>query len=233
MKIIRGPVHSPKKVMIYSLPGAGKTTLADSIENSLLIDIEGGASENKCAKTSRIKTADEFFSVIVELIKTPEREFDFVIIDTADWLMRLIINEVAEIGKNSLDKTLNKSNGGYGNGKQVLDNHVRVKLLPALAMLIDKGYGVVLLAHAEMKTLMDADGVDVEKISPKIDPTTLSAFVEWCDAIYYLKTDDDGNRTIRVSSTSDITAKNRFGLQGEYELAKTNIMDLLDKKGDE
>lgn len=227
MEILREITPTAPKYMVYGLPGSGKTTFASKLPKSLILDLEGGSSFIKTPRTPQITNIEKFFECLVELWKAPEREFDCIVIDSIDWLVRLIIEQVAGINKNNLSETLNRSNGGYGNGKQILENHVRTKLLPMLVALNKKGYSICLLAHADRKSLMDAEGFDVEKISPKIDPTTLNAFIEWCDAIYYLKSDDDGKRTIQVSSTSNITAKNRFGLQGEFDLADTDIMDLL------
>ena len=215
MQILTEATPTAPKFMVYSLPGIGKTTLASKLEKSLILDIEGGANKIKTPRTTQITKLEEFYSDLVELWKAPKREFDYIVIDTVDWLVRLVINDVAGIDKNPLTETLNRSNGGYGNGKQVLDNHVRVKLLPMLIALNKKGYGICLLAHADKKTMMDSDGTTIEQIAPKIDPTTLNAFMEWCDAIFFLKKDLAGDRV----------------LTGEWNLAKDgDINELLNKE---
>ena len=213
--------------MVYSLPGMGKTTLASQMNNSIIIDIEGGANYIKTARTEQITKLDDFYSVLVELWKAPKREFDYIVIDTVDWLVRLIVEDVAGIDKNHLTETLNRSNGGYGNGKQVLENHVRTKLLPMLVAMNKKGYGICLLAHADKKNMLDSDGTTIEQITPKIDPNTLNAFVEWCDAIFYLKKDAEGNRILQLSSDDVALAKNRTGMSGEINLSEANINDIL------
>ena len=227
MKILREATPTSPKFMVYSLPGMGKTTLASQMNNSIIIDIEGGANYIKTARTEQITKLDDFYSVLVELWKAPKREFDYIVIDTVDWLVRLIVEDVAGIDKNHLTETLNRSNGGYGNGKQVLENHVRTKLLPMLVAMNKKGYGICLLAHADKKNMLDSDGTTIEQITPKIDPNTLNAFVEWCDAIFYLKKDAEGNRILQLSSDDVALAKNRTGMSGEVNLSEANINEIL------
>lgn len=227
MKILRETTPTSPKFMVYSLPGMGKTTLASKMKNSIIIDLEGGANYISTARTEQITNIETFKAVLVELWKAPKREFDYIVIDTVDWLVRLIVEDVAGIDKNHLTETLNRSNGGYGNGKQVLENHVRTWLLPLLVALNKKGYGICLLAHADKKNMLDSDGTTIEQITPKIDPNTLNAFVEWCDAIFYLKKDVEGNRILQLSSDDVALAKNRTGMSGEVNLSETDINEIL------
>ena len=79
---------------------------------------------------------------------------------------------------------------------------------------------------------MDADGVDTERIAPKIDINTMNVFVEWCDNVFYLK-NIDGERYLVLEGDSNVLAKNRLDLTGEVKLADTDINNLLvPKKGD-
>lgn len=227
MRILTEATPTSPKFMVYSLPGMGKTSLAGKMEKSLIVDIEGGANYLNTPRTEQITTLDEFYEVMVELWKAPKREYDYIVIDTVDWLVRLMVEKVAGINKQHLDETLNRSNGGYGNGKQVLENHVRTRLLPMLVEMNKKGYGICLLAHADKKEMLDSDGTTIEQITPKIDPNTLNAFVEWCDAIFYLKKNAKGDRILQLESDSVALAKNRTGMRGEVNLAENDINKIL------
>ena len=227
MKVLTQATPTSPKFMVYSLPGMGKTSLASKMEKSLIVDIEGGANYLDTPRTEQITSLDEFYEVMVELWKTPKREYDYIVIDTVDWLVRLMVEKVAGINKQHLDETLNRSNGGYGNGKQVLENHVRTRLLPMLVEMNKKGYGICLLAHADKKEMLDSDGTTIEQITPKIDPNTLNAFVEWCDAIFYLKKNVKGDRILQLESDSVALAKNRTGMRGEVNLSETDVNKIL------
>lgn len=232
MKVIKQITPTAPKLMLYSLPGVGKSTLAAKLKNPIFLDIEGGLNYIDCTRTEQITDLETFYTYLVELYRAKDKEYDTIVIDSVDWLVRKIVETAAGIDSNNLDATLNKSNGGYGNGKQVLENHIRTKLLPTLVALNKKGYGICLIAHAERKDMMDADGVDTERITPKIDVNTMNVFVEWVDNVFYLKKDNNGDRVLVLDSDMIALAKNRLNLSGEVKLAETDINDLLIPKED-
>lgn len=227
MKIIAEKTPLAPKFMVYSSAGVGKTTLASNLKNSLIIDIEGGANFLDTPRTPQVTSLEEFYSIMVELWKAPEREFDYIVIDTVDWLVRLIVEQVAGINKQNLTETLNRSNGGYGNGKQILENHVRTKLLPMLVAMEKKGYGICLLAHSNQVDMIDGEGTAIRQITPKIDINTMNAFVEWCDSVFYLKRGMSGERKLQFESDDIALAKNRLGLTGEASLDEIDINRLV------
>lgn len=233
MEIIRGVTPTAPKVMIYGLSGVGKSVLASKMNNPIFLDFEGGLNYIDCARTPQITDLESFYTYLAELYRTPKREFDTIVIDSVDWLVRKTVEKAAGISAKTLDETLNRSNGGYGNGKQVLENHIRTKLLPTLVALNKKGYGICLIAHAERKTMMTSDGVDMEQVSPKIDVNTMNVFVEWCDNVFYLKRDYEGERVLQLESDDTALAKNRLGLTGEIKLADIDINKLLSLEGKE
>lgn len=230
MEVIRGKTLTAPKMMIYGLAGVGKSTLAGKLNKPIFLDFEGGLNYFDVDRTPQITSVEQFYKYLGELYHASEREYDTVVIDSADWLVRKIVEKAAGIDKTNLEETLNRSNGGYGNGKQVLENHVRTMLLPTLVALNKKGYGICLIAHAERKIMMDADGVDTEQISPKIDVNTMNVFVEWCDNVFYLKKDINGERVIVLESDNVALAKNRLGLTGERKLSEVDINKLLTLK---
>lgn len=230
MEVIKGKTLTAPKVMFYGLAGVGKSTLASKMSKPIFLDFEGGLNYMDVARTPQIQSLDEFYMDLGELYRKAEREYDTIVIDSADWLVRKVVEKAAGIDSKNLEETLNRSNGGYGNGKQVLENHIRTKLLPTLVALNKKGYGICLIAHAERKDMMDAEGVDVERISPKIDVNTMNAFVEWCDNVMYLKRDNEGERVLVLESDNIALAKNRLGLTGEVKLKDIDINKLLTAK---
>lgn len=230
MEVIRKKTLTAPKVMIYGLAGVGKSTLASKLSKPIFLDFEGGLNYFDVARTPQIQTLDEFYKDLGELYHASEREFDTIVIDSADWLVRKVVEKAAGIDKHNLEETLNRSNGGYGNGKQVLENHIRTMLLPTLVALNKKGYGICLIAHADRKNMMDADGVDIEQISPKIDVNTMNTFVEWCDSVLYLKKNAENERVLVLESDNIALAKNRLGLTGEVKVSDIDINKLLTAK---
>lgn len=234
MNIIQGTTPTAPKLMIYGLSGVGKSTLASQLKNPIFVDIEGGINFLDTPRTPTIISLDEFYEVLIDLGRNREKykDYDTIVIDSADWLVRLATEKAAGTTMQNLEATLNRAGGGYGNGKQMLENEIRTHLLPLLTRLVMKGYGICLIAHADQKKVMDGDGNSLETVVPKIDINTMNVFVEWCDFVYYLKKKDDGERTVLLESDSVALAKNRIGLHGEVSLRDNNINDLLVFKGE-
>lgn len=220
MKILKGRQSIAPKVMLTGLSGAGKSYLASTLPDALFLDIEGGLSFLDVTKTP-VATADELMQDLLELFKAPKQEYKYIVVDSVDWLVNLFAAKTSGAGQGktleqlmeSATLTLNKSQGGYGNGKQVLENYIRNTLVKFLNMLNRKGYGIILIAHADKKTLMDSDGTNIDRIAPKMDINSMNVFVEWVDNLFYIRRDDDGIRHLIVNPTDVIMAKNRMGIQ--------------------
>ena len=227
MQVIKGKAPTAPKCMLYGLSGVGKSTLASKLKRPLFMDFEGGLNYIGADRTPQIQTLDELYKYLNELYSHRSEEYDTIVIDSVDWLVRKAVEKAAKISKANLEETLNRSNGGYGNGKQILENHIRTLLLPFLISLNSKGYGICLIAHADRKTLMNAEGYDMEQITPKIDANTMNVFVEWCDNVLYLKKNSEGKRVIVLESDDTVLAKNRLGLTGEVDIDKVDINKLL------
>ena len=236
MQVIKQATPTAPKLMIYGLSGVGKSTLASKLKNPIFIDLEGGLNYMTVDRTPTLTSYASVLKVLGELFNVAEagkREYDTIVIDSVDWLVRKVVEKAAGIDKNKLDETLNRSNGGYGNGKQVLENHIRTYLLPLLVTLNKQGYGICLIAHADRKVLMNSDGSDIEQIAPKIDVNTMNTFVEWCDNVFFLKRDISGERVLVLESDEVALAKNRLGLTGEVKLSDVDINKLLMPQGKE
>lgn len=236
MEILKGQALTAPKLMIYGLSGVGKSSLAAKLKKPIFLDFEGGLNYLGVDRSAQYTDLDAFYRDLVELYRKAEagkREYDTIVIDSADWMVRKIVEKAAGIDRDNLEMTLNKSNGGYGNGKSVLDNHIRAKLLPTLVALNKKGYGICLIAHADRKVLMDEDGVDTDRVAPKIDVNTMNVFVEWADNVFYLKKNQNGERSLILDGDDNVLAKNRLNLHGEVNLADIDINELLvPNKGD-
>lgn len=237
MNITKGVEHTPPKVLIYGMSGVGKTTMASTFTKPLVFDMEHSAKRIDVDKV-RVDSLNQFYKDMNELRKVEDKDgvkvikgkselgknYENIVIDTLDWLDGKIKDRIFGLDKpvvtkedmkaraDGLKLTLNRANGGYGNGKGELENNVRAELLPRLGSLEKLGYGIVATAHAQKSKMMTSEGYEVETIMPKISDVTMNLFMEWFDCVFYLKLTDSGERILQVQSHDGILAKNRYGL---------------------
>lgn len=233
--IIKGATPSQHKTMVYGLAGSGKTTLASQMDSPLFIDIEGGCGMLDVARTPTIGTYATAKRVINEIHAKPEdyKDYKTIVIDSIDWLVRRAEEQAAGVrqvvdGKvvTDMSATIGKANGGYGNGNKQLENHIRTELLPALDLLVKDGFAICLVAHADQKDLLDAEGYRTSKISPAIGERFMEPIVQWCDNVFYLK-NVGGERRLLLEGTDGVLAKNRLNKTGEVSLTDVSIKDVL------
>ncbi len=208
--VIRKPAPSAPKGIVYGPPGVGKTTFGASAEGALIIDCENGAGAVQCQRTPYLSAWSEIDAWLTTL-ETEDHPYKVVAIDSLDWLLRRIEEQVSgAIGK--VEATLNRSHGGYGNGKQVMKNYVYQQLLPRLDRIVNRGIAVLLLAHAKRTEITDVDGITTEKTTAEIPDGYLNVFVEWSDFVCLARYDGEGGRVLITEETPRALAKNRYGL---------------------
>lgn len=228
------------KTMIYGLAGVGKSTLASQMSRPLFIDVEGGLTTMSVARTPTYKCYLQVVRAINIIHKEAEehkKDYDTIVIDSIDWLVRRAEEHAAGISSidnkgvehKDMSATIGKANGGYGNGNKQLENHLRSELMPALQLLVDDGFAIALIAHADRKDVMDGDGFTTTKITPAIGDRFMEAWVQWCDNVFYLKHDGE-KRTLLLEGTDTILAKNRLGKSGAVDLSETTIQEVLKLK---
>lgn len=240
LNVRKEPKHTAYKLMVYGLPGAGKTTLAAKIgKNPLILDVENGAGyvEGNVIEHKDLDTVEKFYNVLRELLslaKVGKLEYDNIIVDSVDEAVRMLEAKMSgATDSGDMKQTIYNGEGSYGNGKKFMENEIRLRLLKALDLLTNYGVSVTLITHANQKKLLDAEGNRLDTIAPKMDEYLMNLFVEHMDFVYYLK-NVDGERSIVLESDGVVLAKNRVGRSGEVSLNDVNINDLLlPEKGNE
>ena len=208
---VNAPAPSAPKGIIYGPPGVGKTTFGSV---GLIVDCENGAGTVKCERTPYLETWTNIEQWL-QAIENEEHGHKVIAIDSLDWVIRRIEEHVSGCATNNLSSTLNKSHGGYGNGKQVMKNYIHRVLLPQLDRIVNKGIALIMLAHAKRTDITDADGITTEKTAPDISDDYLNVFVEWSDFVCLARADVDGNRSLMTVESNRALAKNRYGMPTE------------------
>ncbi|MBQ6352719.1 MAG: ATP-binding protein [Lentisphaeria bacterium] len=244
LEIIRtGREAKPPRIMIYGSEGVGKSTFAASAPNPIFIQTEDGLGEINCRKFPLANSLSEVLAELAALRDEPH-EYLTVVIDSADWLERLIFDEVCkEFGVRSIEK----ADGGYGKGYTHALTHWR-KVVNLLQELRDKrGMVVILVAHAKVERFEDPENAAYDRYTPRLHKHAASLIAEWVDAVLFankkFRVSKDGNdravatpigadggeRVIRTVGSPACIAKNRFGLPGEIPLSWTAFINAYQK----
>ena len=226
LKIERGRKHTPARVVIYGPEGIGKSTLAAEFPLPVVLDTEDGTHHLDVARV-QIGSWDELKNAIAE-IGSRAGEFRTVVIDSADWSERLLVEHVCqEQRKKSIEDF------GYGKGwTHVAEGFGR--LLTSCDALVAVGMHVVFVAHSAVKRVSPPDLSDgYDRYELKLSKQCAPLLKEWADALLFATfrtttvEGSDGRtkaiggkkRVVHTERAAAWDAKNRYGLPEEIPMS--------------
>lgn len=229
-QVQRGCVAVPRRVEIYGQHGVGKSTFGAMAEAPIFIQTEDGLANIDCA---RFPLATTYADVIAALgaLYTEPHEYRTVVIDSVDWLERLIWAEVCrKRGVESIEDI------GYGKGYVFALTQWREVLQGLGALRNERGMQVILIAHAQIEKFANPETDTYDRYSPRLHKLASALVQEWCDEVLFAtykvhtKTTNEGfdrkrvqgigtgERIIRTTERPAHVAKNRLGLPEEFPL---------------
>ncbi len=234
-----GKRQVPRRTMLYAVHGWGKSTFAASMPGSIFVPTEDGLADIDCAAFFKDRvppraTGYQEFLGCLGWLYTNEHSFKNVVVDTVDWLERLIWAEVAT-KRNVSD--INDID--YGKGYEFAVKQWR-EVLTGLDMLRnERGMSVTLLAHCKVEKFANPETATYDRYSPRLHKSASHIVQEWCDEVLfgtykvYTTTKDEGfnkervqgigsgERVIRTCELPAHLAKNRLRMPveipGTYE----------------
>ncbi len=215
--ITNSTTNRAPKGIVYGPPGVGKTTFGAC---GLIVNAENGIPQKLIADHTEYFSDWPQMKQCLDWLGCMDHNYGVVTIDTIDWMLRRLEEYVSGVDGTSqkMTSTLNKSQGGYGNGKLVLRNHVYQYLLPLLDKLVNNGVAVLLLAHTTRRELTTQDGATYEKSMPKIHADLSDVFIEWSDFVGAACM-MSGERALILRETGQLVAKNRYGITDPIPLS--------------
>lgn len=168
----------PPRIVLHGIQKIGKSTWAAGAPNPIFLQTEDGLVAIDVPHFPVAKTLAEFFGYMDMLINE-KNDYQTVVIDTIDWLERLIWKKVCEDNKvQSIEQI------GYGKGYVFSMTHWD-KFFAGLDLLRDKGMAIVCLAHNEIKTFSPPDGDPFDRYVIKAHKTATAKLEEWADIILF------------------------------------------------
>ena len=227
---IKKPEDRPAIVTILGDSGLGKTSLACTFPNPIVIRAEDGLSaipsEQRPDAFPVIQKVDDVWDQLMALIKE-EHEYKTVIVDSVTALERLFIQHIIDNDPKN-PRSINQALGGYGAGlAAVATMHQRVR--KACGILNErKNMNVVFVAHADTETVELPDQDPYTRYSLRLGKRSVAPYVDDSDVVGFLKlqtftTGDgdrkkamsDGTRLLVCYATASNVSKNRFGIEDD------------------
>ena len=234
MKLNTGRKIAPRRILFYGLAGVGKSSWAAQAPGAIFLNIEDGLADIDCVSTDPLRSFDEVIEAI-NWLTTEEHSYRTVVVDTLDWLEKLIFKEIAmKAGKDSIgDIEFNK---GYDRAE------------PKWRMFLDfldglratRKMSIILLAHSRVQKFADPIVGSYDRHVPDLYVNNrgegpINTIMEWCDEILFASfktfTTTEGKgfnerkiavggkeRYLRTSESASCLAKNRLGLPDEMPL---------------
>ena len=230
--LIKKRPQLPPRILIYTIPGWGKSTLAASMPHPIFLDSEDGLmgmDVDSFPAIEKYEQLEEYMRVLIN----ESNGYKTVVLDTTSSIEKLIWDKVCrDHEKASLEDF------GYGKG-YVFAMTYWEKLLKGLEILRKKGVAPVLLAHSEVRAFNSPIVDPYDKYILKLHKHAASRLTEWCDNIFFgdhrvtiTKSGDGfnakskgighGERIIYTEERPAFLAKSRMELPFDIEIPKEN-----------
>ncbi len=240
-----GRRHSPPRLLIYGTEGIGKSTTAAQAPKPIFVPTEDGLDQIDCRSFPLAGKLADVEAALQALIHE-QHEFETVVIDSLDWLERLIWDALCEqYGVTSIEKV----DGGYAKGYTHALTHWRRVINDLDVLRNQRGMCVIALAHAKVEKFEDPEHPAYDRYSPRLHKHATALVTEWADAVLFAtrklitKTEeagfgrdrtiaaalgkDGGERILRCVGSPACVAKNRYSLPAELPLSWPALMQAL------
>lgn len=229
-KIYRGIVPAPRRVMLYGTHGIGKSSFAAQSPNPIFIQTEDGLGNIDCAKFPLALSFDDVRDALMELY-SEDHSFQTVVIDSLDWLERLIFMKVCQHRNVESIEDI-----GFAKGYIYALDFWREIMAGLEALREKKDMMIILLAHCKIEKFDNPAGDSYNYYCPQINKHASLIIQQWVDEVLFatykvntVQTDEgfkrkktravgDGDRVIRTTARPYHLAKNRLNLPDEIEL---------------
>lgn len=229
-QVHKGKRQLPRRILLYGVRGIGKSTWASMSDRPIFIPTEDGIADIDCASFPLCDSFPKFMEYLGELY-TNQHDFGTVVIDSADWLERLIWNDVAQArGVDSIASI------DFQKGYEFAITQWRETLCGLDALRNERGMYVILLAHAKIEKFANPLTETYDRYQPRLHKYACDIVQEWCDEVLfatykvYTKSTNEGfnktrnqgigsgERVIYTTERPACAAKNRLSLPDELKL---------------
>jgi hypothetical protein len=215
---------SPPRLLLYGVAGVGKTEFAAASPRPVILQTEDGLGRIEATTFGLLRSFDEIMEALGALYTEPH-DFETLVVDSLDWLEPLVWQHTARTHNQPDIESF-----GYGKGYLAALDTWRSFLDGVNALRDERGMGVILIAHAEIKRFDSPETEPYDRYQPKLHRSASALVQEHVDAVLFanyrvstLKSDvgfnkkvvrgvSGGDRLLHTAERPAFLAKNRFGL---------------------
>lgn len=224
-----------KFIMLYGLPGVGKTSLAAQFPKPLILGFEMGTNALDDVYVQPIKSWQDWKTTLSQLTKQEKlkEKFETIVFDTADMMWDILVRKIC--GDNQVKRI---GAIGWGQGYE----EAKQEFVAGLDQLSKTGYGIVFISHSTEKTFKNEKNEEYTKIIPALPNRPWEVINKMVDVVGYIRevqVDDEGNRERFVFFRGDdrFLAKSRFRyivpkVKFSYENIAAAIQEACDKEAE-
>lgn len=170
--------NKPPRILLHGVHGVGKSTWAAQAPAPIFLQTEDGLTRINVPHFPIATTLSDVWQYMGMLI-TEEHAYKSLVVDTVDWLEKLVWAEVcAEHSVKSIEAL------GYGKGYVFAMQHWE-RFIAGLDKLRDKGMAIVLLAHNEIKSHNPPDAEPYDRWQIKLHRHAATKLEEWADCVLF------------------------------------------------
>lgn len=210
----------PPRIVLLGMEGIGKTTLAASAPKPLFIAAENGLTGFENIPHLEPETFGDVLALVDALVGSESIEYKTIVIDTADWLERLIHSYICKRdGKENVEAY------GYGKGMKIAEQELVLLLSKLDSLRVKHDVYIIITSHVQIKTFNDPAGESWDRYEAKGGKGFTGVLREWPDAclfcvyeVFKTKNRDGkestvgGERVIKTTWSPAHDAKNRLSL---------------------
>ena len=235
-QVQHGRTPKPPRVLCYGVEGVGKSTFGSQAPKPIFVQCEDGLDEIDCDKFPLATSYDDVAAALTDL-RREKHNYETVVIDSLDWLERLIWDKLCEQhGVSSIEKV----DGGYARGYTHALTFWREIIDHLNALRNRNGMVVLLIAHSKVERFEDPEASSYDRFAPRLHKHAAALVSEWCDAVLFatrkIRTQSEdagfnrkrtiahalgaggGDRIMRCVGGPSCVAKNRYGITDELPL---------------
>ena len=227
LNTIKKPETRAPVITICGDAGTGKTSLASTFPNPIVIRAEDGLmsipADQRPDAFPLLKSADDLWPQLLALLQE-DHNYKTLVVDSVSACEQLFIKDVMD--RDGRAKSINQALGGYGAGAAaVAAMHQRLRKGAGL-LNERKNMAVVFISHADLEAVRPPDQDDYTRYSLRLMNKSLPPYVDDVDMVAFVRLvsalrGDDGDRKKIVSNgdrevichaTAASVSKNRFGI---------------------